>query len=153
MLGLGSFKSSRWAFDYLSTSNSFNSNYTFSNGTSNFSLWNTPTVGPDGFVYMLPCSDYATVNGVANTALTGILIVNPGNANNGNIKYTAPQSFYSEPGTGKDAIPVGTASFGSRIRFASKGILAPNGKIYFIGFSQTGVVILDPNGFNSTWQY
>jgi hypothetical protein len=152
MLGLGSFKSSRWAFDYLKSTDSFNSNVTITNPSSNVSLWSAPTVGPDGFVYMLPCADNATVNNVANTPLTGILIVNPGNANNGNIKYTAPQSFYSEPGTGRDSIPTLTG-VGSVIRFASKGILAPNGKIYFIGFSQNGVVILDPNGFNSTWQY
>jgi len=152
MLGLGSFKSSRWAFDYLKSTNSFNSNVTITNPSSSFGLWNTPTVGPDGFVYMLPCADTATVNNVAGTSLTGILIVNPGNANNGNIKYTAPQSFYSEPGTGRDSIPVGSGA-GSNIRFASKGILAPNGKIYFIGLYQNGVVILTPNGFNSTWQY
>lgn len=152
MLGLGSFKSSKWAFDYLSTSNSFNSTVPISNGSSNYSLWNAPTVGPDGFVYMLPCSDTATINGIANTALTGILIVNPGNSNNGTTSYQAPQSLYAEPGTGRDAIPAGT-ELGSNIRFASKGILAPNGKIYFIGFSQLGVVILTPNGFSSTWEY
>jgi hypothetical protein len=153
MLGLGSFKSSRWAFDYLKSTNSFNSNVTITNPSSSFGLWNTPTVGPDGFVYMLPCADTATVNNVAGTSLTGILIVNPGNANNGNIKYTAPQSFYSEPGTNRDSIPISSTIVGSNIRFASKGILAPNGKIYFIGFTQPGVVILTPNGFSSTWQY
>jgi hypothetical protein len=153
MLGLGSFKSSKWAFDYLKSTNSFNSNVTITNPSSSFGLWNTPTVGHDGFVYMLPCADTATVNNVASTGLTGILVVNPGNSNNGTTSYTAPQSFYSEPGTGRDSIPISSNIVGSNIRFASKGILAPNGKIYFIGFSQPGVVILTPNGFNSIWQY
>lgn len=153
MLGLGSFKSSRWAFDYLKSTNSFNSTITITNPSSSFGLWNAPTVGPDGFVYMLPCSDTATLNSAPNTSLTGILVVNPGNANNGNIKYTDSQSLYLEPnGTTRQSIPILTV-LGSNIRFASKGILAPNGKIYFIGLSQPGVVILTPNGFGSTWQY
>ena len=153
MLGLGSFKSSKWAFDYLSTSNSFNSNVTITDQTSSFGLWNTPTVGPDGFVYMLPCSDYATVNNVADTPLTGVLVVDPGNSNNGTNSYSVSSSQYISPGTNRDSIPVVTTAFGSRIRFASKGILAPNGKIYFIGFDTQGVVILNPSGFGSTWQY
>ena len=152
MLGLGSFKSSKWAFDYFKSTNSFNSNVTITNPSSSFGLWNTPTVGPDGFVYMLPCADNATVSNVANTPLTGILVVNPGNSNNGTTSYTAPSSQYLTSGTGRDSIPTLTG-VGSIIRFASKGILAPNGKIYFIGYSLPGVVILTPNGFNSTWQY
>lgn len=155
MLGLGSFKSSRWAFDYFKSTNSFNCNITFSGSSGSYGLWSTPTVGPDGFVYMLPCSEQATVNG-AVFSVTGILVVNPGNANNGNIKYTAPQSFYLEPnGTNREAIPLvsPTSPLSSTVRFASKGILAPNGKIYFIGMDQLGVVILTPNGFTSTWEY
>lgn len=155
MLGLGSIQSSRWAFDYFKSTNSFNCNITFSGSSGSYGLWSTPTVGPDGFVYMLPCAEQATVNG-AVFSVTGILVVNPGNANNGNIKYTAPQSFYLEPNsTNREAIPLvsPTNPLSGTVRFASKGILAPNGKIYFIGHAQPGVVILTPNGFNSTWEY
>lgn len=156
MLGLGSFKSSRWAFDYLKSTDSFNCNITITNPSSSFGLWSVSTVGPDGFVYMLPCSDTATLNSAPNTSLTGILVVDPGNANNGNNKYSAPSSQYiPSNSTDRESIPVisSTNPLGSTIRFASKGILAPNGKIYFIGFSQPGVVILTPNGFGSTWEY
>lgn len=154
MLAAGSFKSSKWGYSlYKPTNNSFNSTYTFASPSSNYGLWSTPTLGPDGYIYMLPTADTATVNSVANTNLQGVLIVNPNPSNSqGNVKYQKPTSFYS---TGGDSIPVGSSptAFGGRIRFASRGILAPNGKIYFIGLNQKGVVILTPNGFSSTWVY
>ena len=155
MLASASFKSSKWGYSvYKPANNSFNnSDHTFASPSSNFGLWSTPTLGPDGYIYMLPTSDIATVNGVVNTNLQGILIVNPLTSNSqGNVKYQNPISVYSTAG---NVIPVGSspAVYGSRIRFASRGVLAPNGKIYFIGLSQKGVVILTPNGFSSTWEY
>jgi hypothetical protein len=154
MLAAGSFKSSKWGYSvYKPSNNSFNSSHTFSSPSSNYGLWSTPTLGPDGFIYMMPTSDLATVNGAINSNLQGVLIVNPNSSNSqGNIKYENPTSVYSNLG---DVIPVGPSptAYGNRVRFASKGILAPNGKIYFIGLSQKGVVILTPNGFSSTWQY
>jgi hypothetical protein len=154
MFAAGSFKSSKWGYSvYKPNNNGFNSTTTFSSPSSNYGLWGTPTLGPDGYIYMAPCSDRATVNGVINSNLLGILVVNPNSSNSiGNVQYQNPTAQYITTG---DSIPVGASptTYGGRVRFPSRGILAPNGKIYFIGLSQKGVIILTPNGFSSTWTY
>ena len=139
MLAAGSFKSSKWGYDmYMPTNGNWYSSIT--SWSSNISLWSAPTLAPNGFIYMLPTTNY--VNGGAVT-LNGVLVLNPGSTNR-----DAPTSSYVEAdgSANKPDIPLDGTETTYANRYLSKGILAPNGLIYFIpSGTNKNFLILDPN--------
>jgi hypothetical protein len=149
MLAAGSFKSSKWGYDmYIPTGGQWYSNIT--TASSYTSVWSAPTLAPNGFIYMLPTTN--TVN--TGTTLDGVLVLNPGQTNR-----DAPSSNFVEANgsASKPNIPIDnfyttptTLKYSNR--YLSKGILAPNGLIYFTPSNAQAFVVLDPSGGqNPTW--
>lgn len=144
MLAAGSFKSSKWGYDmYIPTNGQWYSSIT--TYSSGISVWSAPTLAPNGFIYMLPTTN--TVN--TTITLNGVLVLNPGSTNR-----DAPSSVYVEAdgSASKPNIPLDGAETLNANRYLSKGILAPNGLIYFIpSGTNKNFLILDPNGYTPTW--
>ena len=147
MFAAGSIKASKWGYDLYvpPASNKWWSN-SITSITSNLGAWSSPTLAPNGRLYCLPQT--GTYN--TNVNLNGVLVINPGTT-----KSSIPTSVICNA-TGSTDRPNFTA-FTSSSRYIGKGILAPNGLIYFMpNFYNTHFVILNPDGGpdpdNPTWE-
>jgi hypothetical protein len=145
MFAAGSIKSSKWGWDVKGYTPNYDTSYTFSS-TSGF--WSPLTLAPNGFYYALPRVWYKSTGVLAND----VLCFKPGNSNNKDNKWTPAQSILV-PATGtvdnpgkQPLLPSESASAlgGSQYRFPSKGVLAPNGKLYFFGMTEKYYVVLTP---------
>jgi hypothetical protein len=144
MFAAGSIKSSKWGWDVKGYTPKYDSSYTFAS-TSGF--WSPLTLAPNGFYYALPRTWYKSTGVVANE----VLCFKPGNSNNKDNKWTSGQA-YLVPGVNLPNSPKqpqlpyywATTSGGTQFRFPSKGVLAPNGYLYFFGMSEKSYVILKP---------
>lgn len=145
MFAAGSIKSSKWGWDLKGYTPNYDTSYTF-NSTSGF--WSPLTLAPNGFYYALPRVWYKSTGVLAND----VLCFKPGNSNNKDNKWTPAQSILV-PATGTVDNPgkqpllpseSATTGGGTQYRFPSKGVLAPNGKLYFFGMTEKYYVVLTP---------
>jgi len=106
------------------------------------------TVANDGYAYAIPLNQNATL-------VDKVMVISPGTCNTRYTNYTAPTTSLINAGT------AGKPSFAACPNILnSKGILAPNGKIYYIrstgsdaGVNNTGLCILTPNNGDCTWEF
>jgi len=106
------------------------------------------TVANDGYAYAIPLNQNATL-------VDKVMVISPGTCNTRYTNYTAPTTSLINAGTaGKPSFTVCPNILNS------KGILAPNGKIYYIrstgydaGVNNAGLCILTPNNGDCTWEF
>jgi hypothetical protein len=153
MFAAGSIKASKWGYDFYRNPNKYWDSSIITLGT-NLGGWSSPTLAPNGKIYCVPRASYANGNETTGTLINGVLIINPGST-----KSTLPSAtVYTANGTtGRPNIPIGNTVNNSG-RYSSKGVLAPNGLIYFVpDFWNTNFLILNPNaggssGMAPTWE-
>ena len=109
--------------------------------------WSSPTLAPNGKVYCLPV---ATIMADTST-LQKIAVITPGSPNTSTTNYTASTiSFIDADGSpGRPLIPSSGGTNSTWRRYGQKGILAPNGLLYFLPESESSLFILDPT--SETW--
>lgn len=154
MLALGSFQSSTWAYDYRPYTVYLGA-LTAGNTTiyqPNMGYWGTPTLAPNGSIYCLPL---AAAESPSGTLIQKIAKVDPGTMNTDSTNYTsATVSFIADNASGRPTIPNGPPTSTTTRRYKSKGILAPNGRLYFFPDGNTTVTtpsILSLNPNDDTW--
>lgn len=109
----------------------------FASGLGAFSPY---TLAPNGFLYAIPCGTSSTTQQV--------LKLDPKTTNGKNTNY--------EKSTGTLLTSPLSPTFATTDTYASKGILAPNGKIYFISTNSTKICIFNPgdsSGNNVSWEF
>lgn len=130
----GSVKSSKWGWDVKIYPNKYGNTST---QASNVGYFTGGCLAPNGLIYCLP-----TYKGAQY-----VTVIKPGKSNSKTGKWE-PATIVNLPATGtpKDPfLPDQTSTNASlQRRFANKGILAPNGLIYFFGFSAQGYVVVKP---------
>jgi hypothetical protein len=135
----GSVKSSKWGWDVKVYPSRYGNTPTY-NGTllaSNAGYFTGGCLAPNGLIYCLPTyigAQYVTV-------------IKPGKSNSKTGKWE-PATIVNIPATGgaKNPLLPDQASTAASLqrRFGGKGILAPNGLIYFFGFNGQGYVVVKP---------
>jgi hypothetical protein len=154
MILAGCVQSSVWAYDYkpYPVYLGVNPSTTGAINCGNFGYWSGPTLAPNGSIYCLPLAGYE--NGVA---IQSIAKITPGSMNGDGVDYTSASiSFISDGVAGRPTIP-NFASPGTTTstRYKSKGVLAPNGRLYFLPNGNGGspfittILSLDPS--TDTW--
>jgi len=101
------------------------------------------TVADDGYAYAIP------LNPAGATLVNKVMVLSPGTCNTRYSDYTQPSGSFVTADGGPTK-PNFTA--GAQI-ISSKGILAPNGKIYYARLDATGLCILTPNNGDCTWEF
>lgn len=102
------------------------------------------TLAPNGYAYAIPTN-------VTTLTHNQVLLINPGNSNNGLTNYSNVQTD-SVSADGSPTKP----NFLAADAFQTKGILAQNGKIYFIPTKNAAyrICVLTPNtGTDCTWEF
>ena len=106
-----------------------------------------PTLAPNGLLY-IPYNITTTTS--STTFLTGFVVIEPGNANTKtpsgiNTSYTRTKIYTVDNDTSGNR-PVVQENLGTtnRDRTFTKGILAPNGLIYFIPGRSKTMIVLNP---------
>lgn len=106
------------------------------------------TLGPDGWVYALPCSPTVSVTNSDQV----VLVLSPGEANSNKTNYSAASGQFIDA-DGTVARPYFPAKLGtSGALFESKGVVAPNGKIYFFTKMHNILCEITPAGLSTTWK-
>lgn len=117
------------------------------------------TLAPDGLIYVPPSGNFKT-DGV--TAVNEIIVIDPGNSNDGAKKWSRAKAFrVAATGSAtRPNIPLTQSVTVPRDRYPTKGILADNGKIYFIPGNIKYMMVLTPTGLDSgtglptaTWEF
>jgi hypothetical protein len=106
------------------------------------------TVANDGYAYAVPVNSSTGI-----PLVNSVMVVSPGKSNSRYENYTAP--------TGSLVAATGSAGKPNFIAgmnmLLNKGILAPNGKIYYVYVDSvtkiTGLCILTPNSGDCTWEF
>jgi hypothetical protein len=111
--------------------------------TTGLSRYSNYTLGPDGWVYALPSSSVDQA----------LLVIDPGSANSNKSNYSAAagQFVIADGSTTRPTFIARDATAGAT--FESKGIVAPNGKIYFFTKTHRILCELTPAGLSSTWKF
>lgn len=139
MFAAGSIKSSKWGWDVKVYPSKYGNTPTYNGSllTSNVGYFTGGCLAPNGLIYCLPTyigAQYVTV-------------IKPGKSNSKTGKWE-PATIVNVPATGtaKNAyLPDQTSAAAAlQRRFGGKGILAPNGLIYFFGFNGQGYVVVKP---------
>lgn len=109
--------------------------------------WSSPTLAPNEKVYCLPI---ATTLADSST-LQKIAVITPGIPNTATTNYTASTiAFIDADGSpGRPLIPANVVTPSGHRRYGQRGILAPNGLLYFIPETETTILVLDPT--SETW--
>jgi hypothetical protein len=106
-------------------------------GTSAFGGFTPLTLAPNGYLYGAPRS----------VGINSIMVVDPGNANSPSTNYSVPTVTFVQAGTSGDrpAMPNATGIDTITYLYNSKGVLAPNGFIYYAPHTAgvTEVVLLE----------
>jgi hypothetical protein len=108
----------------------------------NMGVWSNPSLAPNGLVYMLPIN-----YGFTSTTVTNMIAVGVTGSKNEKTKWL----FVSGNYTNRPDVPNGGNATTSTMRYGPRGILAPNGLIYF--FPKQGIssiLILDPKTIGLT---
>lgn len=137
MLTLAAAQSSIWGYDSKLSYDATGFTYT---GSVNFiGTWTTPTLAPNGKLYSILSCASTTATGSANSYV--IAIITPNNANHtstnwsaASVQYVTADGSANRPYWDAPSSPLNSITNNSLIRFSQKGILAANGKIYFMPF-------------------
>jgi hypothetical protein len=142
MIVLGaSIQSSIWGYGFSSYGRYLGA------GTSvNFNLnggWGAPTLAPNGYLYCLPTTD-----SIDSVQLQKIAVIQQGTVNSATTNYTKGTiSFVTADGSANRPL-IPNTNFGGIDavwrRYVNRGILAPNGLIYFIPESERTILVLNP---------
>jgi hypothetical protein len=145
MFAAGSIKSSKWGWDIKI----YPSRYGNSTGSqaSNAGFFTGGCLAPNGLIYCLPTYLGAQF----------VTVIKPGKSNSKTGKWE-PATITNVPATGtaKNALLpdqaslTGSSGASNQKRFGGRGILAPNGLIYFFGFNGQGYVVIKPQD-NPDW--
>jgi hypothetical protein len=114
--------------------------------------WGAPTLAPNGLIYCLPTA--STMDGVD---FQKIAVVTPGIVNSSSSNYTKGTiALVTADGSpSRPYIPNTYPTGGDAVwrRYINRGILAPNGLLYFIPDSEGTIVVLNPGtgAANCTW--
>jgi len=140
MFAGGSIKSSKWGWDIKTYSFKYGDT---SSQNSTAGYFTGGCLAPNGLIYCLPTYKGAQF----------VTVIKPGKSNSQTGKWE-PATITNVPATGsaKNAfLPETVETAGSlQRRFGGKGILAPNGLIYFFGFLGQGYVVVKPQD-NPDW--
>lgn len=159
MISLATHQSAIWGYDsklsYDATS------FTYTGSVSYMGAWTTPTLAPNGKLYsILTCTD-TNITGSTNAYV--IAIITPNNANHTSTNWSAATVEYITA-NGSANRPYWNAPYSptnsALLRFSQKGIVAANGKIYFMPFDGQLVagelpkwVVLTPgDATTTTWE-
>ncbi len=130
----GSVKSSKWGWDVKIYPNKYGNTST---QASNVGYFTGGCLAPNGLIYCLPTYKDAQF----------VTVIKPGKSNSKTGKWE-PATIVNVPATGgakNPLLPNQSSTVASlQRRFANKGILAPNGLIYFFGFTAQGYVVVKP---------
>lgn len=138
MFAAGSVKSSKWGWD-IKTYNKYGVNT--GSQASNVGYFTGGCLAPNGLIYCLPTYLGAQF----------VTVIKPGKSNSKTGKWepaivvNVPSEV--NPAGKKPPLPdlaAGTTNAILQRRFANKGILAPNGLIYFFGFLTEAYVVVKP---------
>lgn len=136
MFAAGSIKSSKWGWDVKRYPQFYGE--TALSPASTVGYFSGGCLAPNGLIYVLP----------ALTGIQKVYVINPGKSNTKTSKWQAATITTIPAGTGngkQPLLPDYVNSLGSQQRrFQSKGILAPNGLIYFFGVFADGYVVINP---------
>ena len=142
MFAAGSIKTSKWGWDFKGYTERYDPSYSQTGGT--VGAWSPLTLAPNGFYYALPRVWVKNGGLPAND----VLCFKPGKSNNKTNKWEPAQIILVPAGSGQKQPnlpsfwPNTIAS--QQYRFPSKGVLAPNGLIYFFGINERSYVRLTP---------
>ena len=137
MFAAGSIKASKWGWDVKTYPLKYGNT---SSQASNVGFFTGGCLAPNGLIYCLP------------TYLGGqfVTVIKPGKSNSKTGKWEAATitnvpAEVNNPNSKQPALPDITSTGATlQRRFANKGVLAPNGLIYFFGFLSTGYVVIKP---------
>lgn len=115
---------------------------------SQASRFSNYTLGPDGWVYALPCVPTISVTNSDQV----VLVLDPGQANSNKTNYSAAagQFINADGSATRPYFPTRLAGAGAL--FESKGVVAPNGKIYFFTKTHNILCEITPAGLSTTWK-
>jgi hypothetical protein len=137
MFAAGSIKSSKWGWSLKTYPAKYGD--TESTQGSTVGYFTGGCLAPNGFIYCLPTYKGAQF----------VTVIKPGKSNSKTGKWE-PATITNVPtentaNSKKPLLPDITSVSGSeQRRFANRGILAPNGLIYFFGFFTNGYVVVKP---------
>jgi hypothetical protein len=136
MFAAGSIKSSKWGWDIKTYP--FKYGDTTSTQASNVGYFTGGCLAPNGLIYCLPTYKGAQF----------VTVIKPGKSNSKTGKWE-PATITNVPsltsGAKTPSLPdITDVNSVLQRRFANKGILAPNGLIYFFGFIANGYVVVKP---------
>jgi hypothetical protein len=109
-------------------------------GAAQLGAFSPYTLAPNGFLYAIPCA--------TSSVTQQVLKLDPKTTNGKNSNY--------QKSTGTLLTSPSSPTFSTTDIYASKGILAPNGKIYFISTNSTNICIFNPgdsSGNNVSWEF
>lgn len=112
----------------------------FLTGLSRYSNY---TLGPDGWVYALPSSSVDQA----------VLALDPGTANSNKTNYSAAVGHFITADGSTDHPTFAARDATSGATYESKGVVAPNGKIYYFTKTNRTLCELTPAGLSSTWKF
>lgn len=159
MFGFASFQASKWGWDFYK----YQGLYGVTNFmTSSVGHFTSPTLAPNGISYLLPTFNFLATP--STTQFNEVIAIKPGKSNNNTNKWQAStiHRIPSDTGGKHPNLPNALETQPSlQKRFFGRGVLAPNGEIYFIGFRAKGIVALKPQdnptldpaaGNNTAWR-
>jgi hypothetical protein len=145
MVLAGCVQSSVWAYGFSKYATYLGAGTTIGPSDGTNGCWSAPTLAPNGLLYCLP-----TASILDSVDFQKIAVIRPGLPNSASDNYIKSSiSFAIADGSpSKPFIP----NTDTR-RYTNRGILAPNGLIYFIPDSETTILVLDPatGSTDCTW--
>ena len=163
MLTLAAAQSAIWGYDSKLSYDA--TGFTYTGSTSYIGTWTTPTLAPNGKLYSILSCASTTATGSTNSYV--IAIITPNNANHTSTNWSAVTVQYitadgsaNRPYWDAPASPLNSTTNNALIRFSQKGILAANGKIYFMPFKSDisvgaypkWVVLTPGDATTTTWE-
>ncbi len=163
MLTLAAAQSAIWGYDSKLSYDA--TGFTYTGSTSYIGTWTTPTLAPNGKLYSILSCASTTATGSTNSYV--IAIITPNNANHTSTNWSAATVQYitadgsaNRPYWDATFSPLNSTTNNALIRFSQKGILAANGKIYFMPFKSDisvgaypkWVVLTPGDATTTTWE-
>ncbi len=137
MISLATHQSAIWGYDSKLSYNA--TSFTYTGSTSYIGTWTTPTLAPNGKLYSILSCASTTATGATNSYV--IAIITPNNTNHTStnwsavtVEYVTADGSASRPYWDAPFSPLNNVNNNALIRFSQKGIVAANGKIYFMPF-------------------
>lgn len=152
MVLAGCVQSSVWAYGSSTYATNLGAGSTIGGVDGTNGCWNAPTLASNGLVYCLPIA--AVLDGVN---FQKIAVITPGLPNSATTDYSKSTiEFVTADGSLSRPLIPNTNFGGTQTiwrRYSNRGILAPNGLIYFVPDSETTILVLNPGtgAADCTW--